>query len=152
MATVSQTVEVTPTPENPTKVLKFTGYDCKTAGETTDTIEAKGYDYAIVYAVDNTKTAGAGTGRIDIRAVLPDDSAVAAYRVNNEDRTHPSETDEDGQIRDFELAVMKTINAGLLGSRVSRLPDKFTLVHNGGNSGSTTFTIDLYVELHKLSQ
>ena len=151
MATVTQTVEVTPTPANPTKVLKFTGFDCKTAGETTDTIEAGEYDYAIIYAAVNTKTAGSGTGRIDIRAVLPDDSAVAAFRVGNEDYSDTAVT-EDGQIDDFELAVMKTINAGLLGTIVHYLPDKFTLVHDGGNSGSTTFTIDLYVELHKRSQ
>ncbi len=147
MATVSETVELAG--KGGARILKFEGFDCKTAGETTSVIDAGGYDYAIIYAVDNTKTAGAGTGRIDIRASLPDGSAVAAFRTNNEDRTHPSETDEDGQVRDFEIAVMKTINAGLLGTIVTFMPNQFTLVHDGGNSASTTFTIDLYVELHR---
>jgi len=143
MATVSATVELAG--KGGARILKFEGFDCKTAGETTEVIDAGGFDYAIIYAVDNTKAAGTGTGRIDIRASLPDGSAVAAFRVGNEDES----ATEDGQTDDFELAAMKTLNAGLLGSRVSRLPNQFTLVHNGGNSGSTTFTIDLYVELHR---
>lgn len=143
MATVAQTVETAPTPGKQVKVLKFEAFNCKTAGETTDTIEAAGYDYAVVYAVQNTVTTpGAGSGHANLRAVLPDDSAVAGI-LGGED-----ETANQGYLN-REVAALLTAPNSVVGSRVGMLPDKFTIVHDGGNSGATAYTIDLYVELHR---
>jgi len=138
MATVSATVSKAG--KGGSRILKFEGFDCKTSGETTEAIDAGGYDYAIIYAVDNTKSGGAGTGRIDMRVVLPDGSAVAGFRSSRATGTG---------VINAEEAVGYTSNSTLLGSYVEFLPDQFTLVHDGGNSSSTTFTIDLYVELHR---
>ena len=105
--------------------------------------DAAGFDYAIIYMVDNTKTAGAGTGRIDMRVVLPDGSAVAGFRSARASGTGAINAEE---------AVGFTTSSSLLGAYVENLPDQFTLVHDGGNSASTTFTIDLYVELHRFGR
>lgn len=118
------------------RIYKFAGVDC-IAGETLPIIDAAAFKYAVFYAVEATDTAGAGAGKVFLRAVLPDDSSAICNGVD---------TDSDADL-DAELPVMTTTATVLTGSVLEFLPARFVLVHNGGNTG-TALTIDLYVELH----
>jgi hypothetical protein len=120
------------------KIYKWAGVDC-IAGETLDTVSAAGYSYAVLYGVEDTDTAGTGTGLVHMRAVLPDAAASAIF--------NGIDTDADGAL-DSELSVMQTTATVIRGSVLELLPEQFALVHNGGNTG-TALTIDLYLELHE---
>jgi len=123
-----------------TKIYKFEGVDC-VAGETLPVIDASGFSWAAIYAIENTDTAGAGSGKVFMRAVSPDNTDPATGAV-----FMGFDSDLDGDL-DTEMTVMATTATSLKGSVVEFLPQRFSLVHNGGNTG-TALTIDLYVELH----
>lgn len=119
-------------------IYKFTAVDC-IAGETLETIDCSGFDYAVLYGVINTNTSGAGSGTLSARAQLPDAAASALI--------YSFDTDSDGEFED-EQQIVLTSPTAILGSVPTHLPASLTLVHDGGNTG-TVLTVDIYVELHR---
>lgn len=124
------------------RVYKFTAVD-GLAGETIDTIDTAGYDYAIIYGGNISATGSpAGSGRIDIQAVSPDASALAGAYQSVVDGT-------TGDLESYAGAVVQTFPSAVLGSIIEKLPVKLRLVDDGGITTATAFTYDVYLELHR---
>ena len=140
MATIAETI-VNEGLKGQTRIIKFVAVDC-IGGDSTADFVCKGYDYAVIYAIENTDTAGAGTGRADFRAVEAVSSTAVAYRSAFATGT--------GAINAEEACLFTTATT-LLGSRVDNLPDVARIVHDGSNTG-TALTVDVYVELHRISR
>lgn len=119
-------------------IYKLEAWDLKSTASVSAPIDSTGYDYAIVYAIDNTKTSASGTGKTVVRAISPDGDECAYYSYRS-----------SGSPAGEEEVLLSVASTGVhLGATVLTLPSSFVLRQTAANGG-TTFTADIYVELHR---
>jgi len=141
MATVSETL-VNDGLNGQPRVIKFVGFNMK-AADVTAAFDTTGYHHMVVYGISNTITAPAGTGAITLHADVPDTADTVAVNASNAAAT--------GAYGGSRVLVETSSTGAISGGGASLLPKQSVLVGDAGNSVSTTYTIDLYVELHRQS-
>ena len=140
MATAATVVSDSPS----SKILKFVAVDTKSTSSETAVISKGEFNYAVIYAVANTVNSPSAAGEMNLRAVQADGTTGAAIRgfIRSDTGTN------SGDITAEEDVLLMSAAGALVGRVVTHLPLQFKIVVDDATDG-TSYTIDLYVELHK---
>ena len=147
MATISDSAPATAkTPS--CQVYKFAGFNCKTADEVTDAINAQGAKYAIVFAKEAGHSGNGSTTCEIIMQAQSLDGVWCSYRwYHGRNVTNAASAGDVISQTDVLAATGTTSNRVQIGRVVHAVPRVFRLNCEVAND-ATSLTLDIFVEVH----